>query len=100
MPTSEITPASPSARDLQDTASHAEPVSPARSPGTTNTATIIAIAVKAHEKMKPEAFGYAFNHLLQRENCKIVVICCMSRVQSERKWHIGKAARPLMTFSQ
>ncbi|CAM6118351.1 unnamed protein product [Calypogeia fissa] len=57
-------------------------ISSVRSDGTLKTRTI-AIAVKAHEKMRPEPFGYALNHLVEQKNCKVVVICCLSRLQSE-----------------
>ncbi|CAM6095807.1 unnamed protein product [Calypogeia fissa] len=44
---------------------------------------IIAVAVKAHEKMQVEPFAYVFHQLLTQQNCKVVVICCLSKVRSE-----------------
>ncbi|CAM6104056.1 unnamed protein product [Calypogeia fissa] len=50
----------------------------------------IAIAVKAHDRMRMECFAYVFDHLVQRRTfdekqgkLQVVVICCLSRVRNE-----------------
>lgn len=55
-------------------------MSSAHSDGSTR---IIAIAVKASEKLRPGPFMYTFTHLVEKNNCRVVVISCLSRLQDE-----------------